>query len=62
MAKLLDGTSDDIIKQNHKCLCDEGMDHNQAWSVALKKANKAKAAERAKTGIIAKPKNGVKVK
>ena len=55
MAKLLDGTSDDIIQQNKKCLCDEGMGEAQAWSVALKKANKGKAAERVKKGVTASP-------
>jgi hypothetical protein len=63
MAKLLDGSSDDIIRTNHKCLCDEGMSEAQAWSVVLKKANKTKAAERAKQGVMAKPrKNKVQVK
>jgi hypothetical protein len=62
MAKLLDGNSDDIIKQNQKCLCDEGMGEAQAWSVALKKAKKGKAADRAKKGVTAKPRNKVEIK
>jgi hypothetical protein len=63
MAKLLDGSSDDIIKENHRCLCEEGMSEAQAWSVVLKKANKGKAAERAKKGVMAKPrKNKMEIK
>jgi hypothetical protein len=62
MAKLLDGSSDDIIKENHRCLCNEGMSESQAWSVVLKKANKAKAAERAVQGVKARPREKVKVK
>ena len=62
MAKLLEGSSDDIIRTNHKCLCEEGMDEKQAWSVVLKKANKARAADRAVKGVTAKPRERVKVK
>jgi hypothetical protein len=62
-AKLLDGDSDDIIRQNQKSLCDCGMNDAQAWSVALKRAKKAKAADRAKKGMMSKPrKNKVEVK
>jgi hypothetical protein len=62
MAKLFDGSSDDILKENHRSLCKEGMDEAQAWSVVMKRANKAKAAERAITGVKAKPRVKVKVK
>ena len=62
MTKLLDGNSDDIIKQNQKCLCDEGMGEAQAWSIALKKAKKGKATDRAVDGVTAKSKDRVKVK
>lgn len=60
---LLDGTSDDIIRTNQQELKRSGMSDKQAWAVALKKANKAKAAERAKKGVAAKsrtPKVSVK--
>lgn len=62
MAKLFDGNSDDIIKENHRALCNEGMGEKQAWAVVLKKANKGKAAERAVKKVSAKPKMKVDIK
>jgi hypothetical protein len=59
---LLDGGSDDIIRLNQQELKNSGMSDKQAWAVALKKANKAKAAERAEKKVSAKPRVKVAIK
>jgi hypothetical protein len=59
---LLEGNSQDVIDINIKELKSSGMPDHQATCVALKKANKAKAAERAVQGVKARPREKVKVK
>jgi hypothetical protein len=61
MAKLLPGDSNDIIQQNQKSLCADGMSEAQAMHLALKHAKKGKAVDRAKNGVMAKKRNQVKV-
>lgn len=61
MAKLFPGNSNDIIQQNKKALCAEGMGEAQAMHLALKHAKKGKAVERAKKGVLAKKKARVEV-
>lgn len=63
MAKLFSGSSDDIIKENQRMLCNEGMSEAQATHLALKHAHKDKAVNRSKKGVMAKPRaDKVKVK
>jgi hypothetical protein len=59
---MLPGTSDDIIRENYLELKRAGKSEKQAWAIALKAANKHKAAERAKKGVTAQPKTQVKIK
>lgn len=61
MAKLLDGNGNDIIQQNHKALCDEGMNESQAMHLALKYAKKGKTADRVAKGVVRKMRSQGKV-
>jgi hypothetical protein len=61
---LLDGSSDDIIRENYKELKSTGKySEAQCWAIAMKKGGKSKAAERAVDGVTAKPKaNKMRIK
>lgn len=59
---LLEGSSQDIINTNIKQLRNDGFNEKQSVAIALKKAGKAKAADRAKKGVMAKKRNKVAVK
>lgn len=60
---LLKGSSDDIVRQNFQELRSTGKySEPQCWAIAMKTAGKTKAADRAKKGVIAKPRNNMKVK
>lgn len=60
---LLEGSSNDIIRQNYQELKGTGKYSDaQCWAIAMKKAGKSKSAERAKKGVMKKTKNKVKVK
>lgn len=61
MAKLLPGNSDDIVKQNQKALCGEGMGDAQAWHLALKHAKKATATSKAIKGTMKKKPEGIEI-
>lgn len=59
---LIEGHSQDVIDANIKELKNSGMSEKQAIAVSLKKAGKAKAVERAKTGVTRKSRTKVEVK
>jgi len=61
MAKLFSGKSDDIIKENQRMLCAEGMSESQAMHLSLKHSNKGKTIDRAVKGVTKKSKDKVEV-
>lgn len=52
---LLDGDSDDIVRENYKKLKGDGFNEKNAWSIALKRASKGKSIRRYVKGVIQKP-------